>query len=495
MKKLSFFTLSLLLCCVMSAQAAQLRIYVSDMNAIGVTNKDEMKATLQMLLSSRLNSDKILAVASAGEADALVTGTYISIGKVFSIDALVKTYAGKTLARSFVQGENQEELIPAVGKLAEKLSAEIGKLPAGSIELSANAPVKAGRSDFIRQDQQQIRQVPSSGFIKATDRDQLSVKGGWQSRRLKGVANLMATGRTLSDGTREVFLAEDRKLAYYRQGDDLKLLAEREFKHTEKVISLDAIEVSDGVTDVYVTIIRAGELASQLWQVKGDKLVLVADDLPYFFRSLSLAGGPKKIYAQSMGRDTDFYGAVGEVVRTGSAVSTKNPIKLPRFGDIYSFNQLRDQDGRIHTIVINQDSYLVVYDQEMKEVWRSNDKFGGSELFFQREDANPRVTGDKFRSIFMNQKVQVTSRGEVLVGKNEGLWVLGDARSYKKGSVYCLVWDGSSLEEKWRTRDTQSYMPDYYYDEGRNELMLLQTVQRTGFGTTGASTVAIKKVE
>jgi hypothetical protein len=74
-------------------------------------------------------------------------------------------------------------------------------------------------------------------------------------------------------------------------------------------------------------------------------------------------------------------------------------------------------------------------------------------------------------------------------------WVLGNARSYKKGAVYCLLWNGSSLEEKWRTRETQNYMPDYIFDEGRSELLILQTVQRPGLTDRGASSLAIKKVE
>jgi hypothetical protein len=72
---------------------------------------------------------------------------------------------------------------------------------------------------------------------------------------------------------------------------------------------------------------------------------------------------------------------------------------------------------------------------------------------------------------------------------------LGNARSYKKGAVYCFSWNGSSLDEKWHTRETQNYMPDYYYDEARNELLILQTVQRPGVTTRGAASLAIKKVE
>jgi len=483
------------------AFAAQVRVFVADMNAIGAQNKDDMKATLQMLLSSRLNGDNLVAVGSAAEADAIVTGTYVTIGKVFSVDALAKTAAGKTLTRAFVQGEGQDELIPAMGKLADKLSAELVKIYAtgqvASATTSAMIPARssfaAPKSDIIK-NEQQVRHASSSEFIKPADSERSS-SGSWQSKRLNGAANLMAIGKILADGNREIFLAEDRKLVYYRQGAEMKFVTEIEFKNSEKILSLDTIEGSDGAVDIYVTIVRSDDLASQVWQVKGDKLVQIAAKLPYFFRSFNLAGGTKKLYAQPMGRDADFYGDIAEVNRIGSTITLANPVKMPRYGDLYSFNQFRDQEGKTFTVVINPDGYLIVYDQQLTEVWRSNDKFGGSELFFQKEDANPRVTGDKFRTIFMNQRVQVSSKGDILVGKNEGFWVMGDARSYKKGAVYNLVWNGSSLEEKWRTRDTQSYMPDYYFDEARNELLLLQIVQRSGLTGRGASSLAIKKVE
>jgi len=498
MKKLLMITLSFLLLCAASVQAAQIRVFVADMNAIGVQNRDEMKSTLQMLLSSRLSSEQIMAVGSAAEADAVVNGTYVSIGKVFSVDALARTSSGKTLTRAFVQGESQDELIPAVGKLAEKLSVELVKLygagqaPTGAASAvqAFQPPLSAPKSDFIKSEQQ-VRPAPAGEFIKPAEYEHSS-SGGWLSKRLNGVANLMAIGKSLPEGKREIFLAENRRLSYYQQGADMKLVAEAEFMNSEKIIGLDTIEGSDGTLDIYVTIVRSDELASEVWQVKGDKLVRVAEKLPYFFRSFNLAGGPKKLYAQSMGRDADFYGDVAEATRSGQSIALKNSIKMPRYGNLYSFNQFRERDGKTFTVVINPDGYLIVYDQGLTEMWRSNDKFGGSELFFQKEDANPRVTGDKFRSIFMNQRVQVTSKGEVLVGKSDGFWVMGDARMYKKGAVYNMTWNGSSLEEKWHTRDTQNYMPDYYFDEGRNELLILQTVQRTG---RGASSLAIKKVE
>ena len=500
MKKLVIMCATMLaLIVAIPAFAGQLKVFVADMNAVGAVNKDEMKATLQALLASRLNSEQVLSVASASEADVLVTGTYVSIGAVFSVDALARTTGGKSLTRAFVQGNSQDELIPSIGKLAEKLSVELSRqfaaTPVTAQALTAPEPAPAispQNKDILRT--AQVRRTEPSEFIKQREYEH-GGGSGWISKRLTGAANLVAIGKTLPDGSREVFLAEDRRISYFRQAADMKLVTDVELRNTEKILSIDAIEAGNGV-ELYVSVMRNDDLASQVWQVQGDKLVRLADNIPYFFRAVSLPGSTKKLYAQAMGRDSDFFGDVFEAHRTGSAISQKNPIIMPRFGNIYTFNQFRDNTGELFTAVINPDNYLIVYDKQQKELWRSNDKFGGSELYFQKEAPdNVRTTGDKFRWIFMNQRIQVTSKGEVVVGKNDGFWVLGNARSYKKGAVHCLSWNGSSLEEKWRTRETQNYMPDYFFDEGRNELLMLQIVQRPGISDRGASSMAIKKVE
>lgn len=494
-KLLSYLTFLTLFITVNTVQAAQIKVYVSEMNAIGVQNRDEMKSMLQLLLSSRLNSDTVMSVASQSEADVLVSGTYIAIGKVFSIDAMARTVTGKTVTRAFVQGDTGEELIPAMGKLADKLSTELAKVPVStpvsSVASIAVAPVK---SNFIKPEIS-AASAAKSEFIKPQE-SSLNNSGNWLSKRLDGASNLMATGKTLPDGSREVLLAEEKRLTYYRQGNEMKLVDQTGLGNGYNIISLDTVEVADGTTEIYLTVIRNGELASQVWQVKGDKLQMVAENLHWFFRSFSLAGGSKKLYVQAMSRNADFFGDVHEAVRLGSKITLKKTIKIPNNGNIYTFNQFKTTDGKIYTLVINSDGYLIVYDQDLKELWRSNDKFGGSELYFQKDDAdNVRITGDKNRWIFMNMRIQVSSNGDILVGKNDGFWVMGNARSYKKGMVYNFSWNGSSLDEKWHTKETQNYMPDYYYDESRNELLMLQTVQRPGILSNGASSLSIKKVE
>jgi azurin len=493
MKKLIILMAALLVpLAALPAFAAQVRVYVAEVNAIGVQNRDEMKFTLQTLLASRLNNDSILTVNSAAEADAIVNGTYIVIGKVYSFDAYAKSATGVTLGRAFVQGDAGEELIPVVGKLADKLAPEINKAYASGLAVAS--PAKGGA---IVRPQSNIRQVQSGDII----RPQIIARGSsgsYVSKRLPGAANLMAVGATLTTGEREVFLAQVNRVQYFQQGSDTKLLSSIDFKANERVISLDAVDADgNGTQEIYITIARNGELASQVWEVKSNKLTKIADELAYYFRAIGLAGEAKKLYVQEMGRgEDDYYGDVYEATRTGSTIKKGRAIKMPRYGNIYAFNQFRDADGAMMTIVINQDDYLVVYNADMKELWRSNDSFGGSALYFQKtDDKNVRTTGDPFRWIFMKLRIQVTSRNEILVGKNDGMFVIGNSRSYKRGAVYSMAWDGSSLEEVWRTKETQNYMPDYWFDEGRNELLILQMPAKPGPGDEGAASLAIKKVE
>ena len=474
-----------------AALAAPLKVYVAEVNTVGVQNRDEMKITLQSLLASRLTNDSVIAVASAAEADLLVSGTYLVIGKVFSIDAAVRSAGGSSVTRAFVQGDSQDELIPAVGRLAEKLTAELKK-----VSVAAAPPVvpvrAAASSDIVRSAPAQVTAVSTGDIIRPQEQI-AGGAGGWISGRLPSAYNLLAAAESERDGLRPVCLADERHLACYDQASGMKLIGEVELGGNDRIISLDMLG-----NDIYLTVMRGSDPGSQIWQIQNGRLVQVAKDLPWLVRVARLAGGSSKLCMQAMGRDGDFYGDVYEATRTGSELKKGPSIRLPRGANLYTFNRFAGRDGALYTIVINSDNYLVVYDQQLNELWRSNDRFGGSELYFQQEDLSLlQTTGSKYRTVFMNQRIQVNSANEVLVGKNDGFWVLGNARSYKKGAVYCLGWNGSSLEEKWRTKDTQNYMPDFIYDETRKELLLLQVVQRPGGfgGGRGASSLSIKKVE
>ncbi len=473
MKKTILMCMLLIATTVAPVFGAPLKVYVGGVTATGVANRDELQATLQTLLASRLNRDAVVTVGSAAEADAVVTGSYVVAGKIFSLDAVAAT-AGKTLTRAFVQGENQDELIPAVGKLADKLAADLTKV--------ATIPVTPA-----------VQGVDAGDIVKITETTKGN-KGTWRSPELPSAMNFLAAGPVRPDGSREVFLADNRHLFHYRQGKALNFVAEKELKVSDKIISLDIIDTGAGGLDLYVSVVRNEQPASQIWRSSGDSLRIVAEGLPYFFRTMSLPGSPKKLYIQKAGNQQIFSGDIFEAELKGADIVVKNQIKLPRQASLYTFGQFADASGSIFTVIISPENKLVVYGRELQEMWKSSEEYGGSEFFLEKRDLFNKGDSD-IQQIFINQRIQVTAAGNVLVGKNDALWFLGKKSSLRNGVVYGFAWSGDHLEGKWHTRIAEYYMPDFYYDDDRKELLQLEVTGRPNILSRGSAVLTVRKVE
>jgi hypothetical protein len=495
MKKIAFLLLALftLLTTVQQACAGQLRVHVAAFSVTGSQNKDEMRTIIQNLLASRLSSDTITVVESAVGADVVISGSYVMFGKIFSIDGAAKSSGGGIVSRAFVQGDSQDELIPAIGKFAKVLSEDLARIKITTP--AAVPPTPEAKSTAVVARKESIKEAPSAEIVRPEEIKK-SAGSSWVSQRLTGAMTSMAMGRTFANGEREIFMTGNQTLRYYRQGSELQLVSEIGYNVGEKILSVDTGDLDgDGVPEVYVTVISGNYLMSQVW-VPGDKgLRKIAEKLPYFFRSIALAGGPRKIYAQEISIDDTYYGDVHELVKAGDKYSLKNPIKLPRFGNIYSFNMFNDAKGAPLFVVFNRDGYLIVSSLEGKELWRSSDKFSGSELYFQRSESAPRNNDYPSRLVFLDQRIIVTKDGEVIVPQNAGWTVIGNARYYSKYSVFGFTWNGSSLDEKWHTKQSQNYLADYAYDEGTKELLLAEVAQREGLFDKGATMVSIKKLD
>ena len=371
----------------------------------------------------------------------------------------------------FVEGEHPGGLISGVGKLADKLAAE---LPKAQI---VQAVSSAAPGDIVR-------------INEAT----IGTHAGWRSQPLSGAFNLIAAGSSNPDGSRDVFLADNRRLLHYRQGKDFRLVSEKELKVYEKIVSLDVVEAGSGSLELYLTVVRNDQPASQIWQLNGDTLQLIASDLPYYFRALSLPGSTRKLYAQKPGGEQFFTNEIFEAARDGAGIRLKNLIKLPRPATIYTFNRFADKDGRQYTVTYSSENKLVVFDSDLRELWRSSEIYGGSELFLEK----PSLAGEGGQGTtqtYMNQRIQVTSGGDVLVGKNESLWFLGKKSNYSNGTVFCLSWSGDHLEGKWHTRVAEYYMPDFFYDDKQKELLQLELVSRPHIFSKGSTVLTVRKVD
>lgn len=491
MNKISsrLFVAALLILSVVNASAGQIKVYVAPFSVTGAAGGDELKPVLQNLLMSRLSSDSVTVLDSAESADVTVKGSYIAFGKVYSLDAVGKSREGKVLVRAFEQGESQDEMLQAVGRLAKTLLAGIEKSPSPALAgRGALPPAAIVRAEPVA--------LPAEKEIIRAEKIERTNISGWISQKLDGELVGIALGKRLASGERELFIAGNNSLACYRLGKELTPVAEIKVPVYRKILAVDSADVDgDGSFEIYLTLMNGEELSSEVWTVEGSSLKKIGEKLPYYFRGIT-SQGKNRIYAQQSGRDTDFYGDLFEVTKSGATFDIKNPVKLPRGGNIFNTNMIQSKEGKTYFVVMNADGYLVVFDESRKDLWKSSDKYGGSENFFAKEDLQGvRTTGALNKKTFLEQRITVTGKGEVIVPRNDGFLTIGDNRAYSKNSIFAFVWNGVTLEETWHTRQSQSYLSDYQYDDDSKELMLLEVVKKSGIFDKGASAISVKKVE
>lgn len=456
-----------------NAWGAPVATYIAEFSASGASRPDEIKTTIQTLLLSRLASDTISTQVKPEGAEIKVSGSYLLSGDLFSLDSTAVNSAGVVVARAFSQGKSPDDLIPAVGTLAKLLAAGIEK---------SNRTIVTPNS---------LPQAPD--IIKAAP---MPAVAGQTVFKLDGALHSMAVGRTLPDGERDLFVAGSHTLRYLRQGKELALMTEIPFKVFEKVLAVDTADLDgNGTAEIYLTVVSNEILTSQVWIVEGKSLKKIADRLPYFFRTITTSGGVKKLYAQQMSSSNDFSGEVSEVIATRDGYAVKNPLKLPKNGYLYNFALLKTSAEHYITILTDRSGYLRAYNRTGDEISKGVEEVGGSETFFQRSDPDSQRSSG-MRKVYLDQRMVLTSNGELLVAKNSASWYMRGKHSYSKSSLYSFVWDGANLNEKWHTRQNDYYLSDIAYDDSSREVLMLEIVAKEeGVFDKGASRLVIRKVD
>lgn len=504
MRKL--LVMAVLLLCAVPSYATSIKAHVAEFKVSGSPDEG-LKTALQTMLVSRLQSENVIVVRSDEKPDLTVLCTYIAFGRIFSLDGQIVATNGKVLGRAFEQGESADQIIPSVGRFAEKLTKEIARIIAPAPAAVAIPPV-AIKSETTPQLQPATLTSPDiiktepTAIAKSTADivrpENKAEKSGVPLQRLEGMLIAMAELKQAESGKRRVVVATEKDLRLYETAAETKLLAaEKGFSGNEKIISLDVADLdNNGSEELYVTAFNGESLASRVYEIEQGRFRLIAEKLTYFFRAIALAGGEKKIYVQQLSSSEDFYGDMYELVKTGAAFDMKNPLKLPKNANLYSVNMFNVQGGEKYFVLLNSGGYLTVTNKEGETLWKGSEKFGGTEGYFSRDDGqNIQFTGSRTRKVFLEQRITVTADGTVIVPKNEGSFVVGNSRTYTKSSVYAFRWNGVSLEEVWHTRPGQNYLTDYFFDEGQKTIVTLEVVKRDGFGAKGISSLSVKKVE
>ena len=501
---LAIITAFLLIAAPCVSQAVPIKTFVAEFNVVGAPNKDELKVTLQGLLASRLNPAQVQLVEKPDQAEVLLTGSYALFGKMFSIDILLKNSLSGAMAKVFEQGESQDDLIPAFGRLAQKLEREFAKaqpaavaalIPASS-PVSAPAAVKITVPATAYKVEAPVATVEESYVVKS-GMPGSNTPGSWTSEPLSGVFTSIALGRSLPSGEREIFVAAEHSVRYLRKGTELKQVVEIAVPVPAKILAIDSADLDrDGTPEIYVTIIDRKTVSSRVYRPSGSGMELIADNQPWLYRGIGQNFKERTIFVQGLNSSGEYYNGVAELVKSDQRFETRNSRTLTRPGNIFNFTRFRDASGAEKLVIMDEDGYLIIHAADGSKLWKSSDKYGGSETYFNYESvAQLRAKGDKYRWNFLEQRITALPDGTLIVPRNEGSFSIGNNRSYNKHSLFGLQWSGSLLREAWHTRQTPSYLADYAYDTATREVVLLEVVQSAGLFGKGKTAISINKLD
>jgi len=503
---MSFFIALILFASPHASIAAVVKTYVAEFNVVGAPNKDELKSTLQSLLTSRLDLNRIQLVDKPEKAELQLFGNYAMFGKMFSIDVLIKNALTDSMTKVFEQGTSQDDLIPAFSRLADKLNKEIANVqpviaPAPVVPVVKTVPAVPVAAVIATPSIIATVNTPPAkaeeSYVVKSETPSRNTPGFWTSDPLTGVFTALALGRTLPSGEREIFVAGANTIRYFKKGAELKQIAEISIPVSAKILTIDTADLDrDGVPELYVSIIDRKSVSSKVYRPLDTGMELIADNQPWLYRGIGNDFKTRTIFAQAVSSKGEYSSDISEVTKIGQRFETAKTRALPKHGNIYNFTRFSDSKGVEKIAILDEDGYVIVYAADGSELWKSSDKFGGSETYFNYESVTQvRNKGNTYQWNFLEQRITAMPDGILIIPRNDGSFSIGNNRSFNKYSIFGLQWSGALLKESWHTRITPSYLADYGFDTATKEFVLLEIVQRAGLFNAGKTVISINKMQ
>jgi TolB-like protein len=323
----------------------------------------------------------------------------------------------------------------------------------------------------------------------------------------------MAAGEFTGDGTVKLAMSDGQGVFIYdvdRNG--IKQVAAIPGLTSDNVIGLDAADINgNGVAEIFVTSYTTSELAgfnqlrSYVLEYQNGKYVKIWQDVALHFRVMEGRGGKLELYAQAAGDDKPFDGPVRRYIWQGSRYVPGDAVALPKaFPNLFGCTLADlDGDGAPEILVLDHLDYLRVFDRSGGEIYRTSDRFGGTESFIEYD---PQRAGENSRSGIQRkqyllqgrmffQDIMGNGKKQLVVPRNTpSTGYVFNTRLYDKGKMFGLNWDGVGMQPVWETREVPGYIADFALmdpDGSGNRKLVLLVVQTNVIGMSTSRTSLI----
>lgn len=296
------------------------------------------------------------------------------------------------------------------------------------------------------------------------------------------------------NGLQDVALLFSRRLVienYVNQKHQLQ--TEISLKRNLTYLAIDSLDLNgNDRPEIFLSAVRNGAPASEVYEFDGQKLSVVAQGLPMLFRVIDHPSRGKLLLAQKR-RDLSvpFSERPQLTVFTEGEYRADVEFPLPLPINIYGFSPLIVNDNKEAAVYLSGTDYLKVKNSAGSDLYESADYFGGSEVKLELKA----LDRDDVKVPYFVPLRLIAAKGEFLVPQNDGQRTTLAWRKYDKSRVVSLKWNGLALEEQWRTSDQAGQTADLSYadidNDGQLELVLGVNYVRKGLFNTPKSALVV----
>jgi hypothetical protein len=253
-------------------------------------------------------------------------------------------------------------------------------------------------------------------------------------------------------------------------------------------------------------------LRSFVLELRGDKLVRIADGMDYFLRVLTGPGiETPLLIAQRMGDQAGFKGPIVRLAWSGNRYTEEQPLTLPgQVKSLYDFAPLEAAGNQvIEVAVITEQGRIRTYGRGGQALWEGKDDLGEVDhlAFFQTPDlqalrfkhgirsgipANPEEYADRLvlprRLLVQSSPLWGDAKAELLTLANStkyGVQVALGGEAPPSGRIVAYDRRDGAFARGWETVPVEGKVRDVAVVDlngaGRRDLIVLSAVKEKGF--------------
>jgi hypothetical protein len=401
--------------------------------------------------------------ARALGATYILTGTVSRIGRTATLDVTLAPTENPVKGRTvFVTAEEKEATSGVPG------APGAGELPSAyrrmAIEASAKLKLLFFGDGQIGEGGAK-RKIPSlSGKVN-------------RSRNIPGEVISVAAGDTDRDGKPEVVAAYSDSIVIYRvAGEDLVEKA-RIPEGGGGLFHVDVADVNrNGIAEIVAVRFLSGTAVSDVWEFDGKQYRRIANDIPYFLRTVDMGPDGIVLVAQESDPATIFKGPIFRIHRNrhgqGGLSGRSAPLSLPADTWIYSFVPVKYRGG-LRYVSLGEGDRLLLLDGKGGKLWESIDAVSGTGQSLEASVAGlPGPSGERnARRLFLPGRLFAADldgdRNDEIVVANNIVSAGGffeNLRIFTNAELLCFGQNSDSLELAWRTPQIESPAMDAFLD-------------------------------